>query len=350
MDTARYAAFVDPAPQLFGRTGPPRDSAQLDLPLWPRGTLGEALLAFKAMKLRMAGIEASTLRDYEEYFNWITGYFGAACQLRDITFERLERVYHLAHQHLRGVTILKRFKHFLAAARYAADRRVIARDEVPALPPIPNDGRPGERALELNEFRQLRLALDGKFRSFADIVFWCGLHSKDVWSLKYSDLDPDFEWKDESGATIWRGRYLRRNHKTGKSPAGKPAWLPMEPEFREAAQGMLAEGWSSECLVVGRLSRVLHKWFDVAADRCGIPRVQPDRDLRRSFASMLAARGYSERYIQFAQGHAGRPRFEGGVFAGSFPPTVDDRHYVRLTDDFLIAELQLRRARMEAQK
>lgn len=78
-------------------------------------------------------------------------------------------------------------------------------------------------------------------------------------------------------------------------------------------------------------------------------RVQPDRDLRRSFSSMLAARGYSDQYIQFAQGHAGKPRFDRGKFMGSSRPTVDDRHYVRLTTDFLVGELKLRLARMQLQ-
>lgn len=337
MDPARNLPEVRP---LFGRESPPREPAQLELPLWPRGTMAEALLAYRSMKLRMADIEPVTLRDYDEYFRWLTEHLGVGCALKDITFERLERLYHLARAKLMGVTIKKRFKHLIAAMRYAADRRVISRDDVPNLPPIPNDGRPGERALELSEYKQLRLALDGRFRTFCDVVFWTGMHSKDVWRLKFSDFDPDFEWKDEAGAVIWRGRYMRYNSKNQNTPAGKPAWFPMQPEFREICQAFTPHPMERELLLVGRLGRVLKKWFDVAADRCGMEHVQPDRDLRRSFATMLAARGFSSQYVQFAQGHAGAPQFNDGIYSKSSRPTIDDRHYVRLTTDFLIGELK----------
>lgn len=346
---SRLVAVAD-VPALFGRSGPTTDAAQLDLPLWPRGTLAEALLAFKSMKLRMGDIEASTLRDYDEFDRWLTHNLGTSCALSAINFDRLERLYHLSRGKLRGVTILKRYKHLIAAMRYAAERRVIGRDDVPAIPPIPNDSRPGERVLDLMEFRQLRLALEGRYRDFGDVVYWTGLHSKDVWSLKSSHFEPDFEWKDETGAVIWKGRYLRTNSKNRKVASCAPVWLPMEPELREASREMIAKVSTQDGLLIGRISRVLHKWFDVACERCGIQRVQPDRDLRRSFASMLAARGYSSQYIQFAQGHAGKPIYESGRFVGTARPTVDDRHYVRVTTDFLICELKQRLARIGLQK
>lgn len=326
---------------LFGRTAPSREPAQMDLPLYPRGTLAEALCAYKAMKTRMEDISESTRNDYDEYFGWFVKQLGLGCSLRSVTFETLERLYHKSRPALMGITIKKRYKHLVAAMKYAADRRIIHRDDVPNLPPIPNDGHPGERALELAEYKQLRLALDGRFRIFCDLVFWTGMHAKDIWRLKYSDLDPDFEWKDENGVAIWHGRYMRYNTKGRRTTVSTtPAWFPMQPEFREIAKDIVRDDWGRELLIVGRIGRVIKDWFDAAADRCGIEKVKPEKDLRRSFASMLNARGFSDSFIQFSQGHAGKPQFHNGIYTKSSQPTIDDRHYVRLTNDFLIGELK----------
>jgi len=94
--------------------------------------------------------------------------------------------------------------------------------------------------------------------------------------------------------------------------------------------------------VVGHIW-ALAKAFARACDRCELARVSPTRDMRRSFASMLAARGYSDEYIRLAQGHEGSPVFlAGGRFVGVRRPSIDTRHYLRATAEMMIGQLKKR--------
>jgi hypothetical protein len=318
---------------------------QMELQFWPRGTLKEALSAYKRMKAPHLAEE--TLRDYGEKENWLLGVFGESCPIDSIGLEELESA--LAKEGpmgrgMMGVTIKKRFWHLRAAIKYAAGRKIIKRDEVPDLPFIKNDGRPGQRALGVAEFNRLRLAMCGRFRTYADLAMWTGHHSTDIWTFARWMLDPLYEWKDDDGNVIARGRFWRRNH---KYPSCKPCWIPMEEELQKAATEILAEPGSTESLILGRVWG-LSKAFNSASDRCEMPRVCPSRDLRRSFASMLAARGYTESYIRIAQGHAGSPEFAiDGTFIGARRPTVDTRHYIRPTNEMMVNAIKGRPARAE---
>ena len=150
-------------------------------------------------------------------------------------------------------------------------------------------------------------------------------------------LDPEYQWADDDGSVLRVGRYLRKNHKNKHC---EPAWLPMEKEFREVSIELLNEPGSPDSLVLGHVWS-LSKALTAACDRCAIARVKPNQDLRRSFASMLAARGYSAEYIRQAQGHEGAAQFDdAGTFQGAAKPSMDTRHYLRLTRDLILNELR----------
>ena len=75
------------------------------------------------------------------------------------------------------VTLKKRLTFLRAAMKYAAGRRIITRDEVLPELKIKDDGKRGKRVLQMNEFLQLRLALCGGFRRFAEVGQLTGFHT-----------------------------------------------------------------------------------------------------------------------------------------------------------------------------
>jgi hypothetical protein len=334
-----YASWRKPSFEPTGVFGNDHgwSARQLELPFWPRGTLKEALTSYLN---QLEDIAEATLRDYNTRINWLLSVFGETTPLTEITLDRLQdvlRAYGPRGRGLMTITIKKRFGFLRAAMKYAADRRVIRRDDVAALPRMKDDGQRGQRVLPLAEYRILRLALVGKFRTFADLAFWTGFHSLDIQTMTRGMLEPDYVWRDEQAAEIWRGRYLRKNHKNKHC---EPAWFPMEPEFREIAIDLLKEPGAPDAPLLGHVW-CLAKSFAAACDRAGIERAKPNQDLRRSFASMLASRGYSLEYIRQAQGHEGAPQFDdAATFQGAKKPTMDTRHYIRLTNDLVVNELR----------
>lgn len=326
--------------------GPSHGAAamQLELPLWPRGSLYGELVAFRQMRAPFLAKE--TLRDYREKETWLCEMFGPLTRLQNIGFSELERVAEregpLGAGRVMFVTMRKRFFHLIATAKYAANRKVIDRQDVPALPIMPNDSVPGERTVELKEFMQFRLALAGRFRDYSDLAMGTGHRSTDTYTMARWMLDPDYEWKNESGEVVRRGRFWRRSNKTKGSKIREvcpPTWFPMEEWFQPIAKAMLAANpGSPESLVVGRVS--CSKAFNSACDRCEIERISPSRDMRRSYASMLLSLGYRQEYIRLAIGHAGSPQFSpDGRFLGSRTPTVAERHYMRMTNALVLEQI-----------
>lgn len=322
---------------------------QLELPFWPRGTLKEAL---DSHLKRLVGESADdTVGDYQTRKAWLLQAFGELTPVGTISIETLESAAHVWGPHGYGLmwtTIKKRFTFLLAALKYAAARKVsheehlYRRDDIPDMPRLPDDSNRGKRVVTVSEFCELRLALPDKFRLFADAAFWYGFHTRDIQRMTRGWLDPNYVWRDEDGSELWRGRYLRFNHKNKRC---KENWFPMEPEARESALSILRSPGSPDGLVVGHLW-CLTKTFTTASDRCGLARVKPNQDLRRSFASMLAARGWSLEYIRQAQGHEGAPQFDdAGTFQGARKPTMDTRHYLAYNLDLILGELRRRRAR-----
>lgn len=312
---------------------------QLELAFWPRGSLKEAL---DAHLRHLPALADDTLVDYRTRSAWLLAAMGESTSLASISLETLELVaaeWGPKGKGLMWTTIKKRFTFLLAAMKYAVGRKILRRDDVPPMPALPDDSNRGKRALPLAEFRELRMATIDQFRRFADVSYWTGFHTRDVQRVTCDWFDPHYVWRDEAtGEELWRGRYLRRNHKNTHC---EDVWLPMEPELREAA----IEWWrnaSPASLVVGHVWN-LSRTFHAACDRANIARVKPNQDLRRSFASMLAARGWSTEYVRVAQGHEGSPQFDdAGTFQGARKPTMDTRHYLRPTMDFLVGELRRR--------
>lgn len=317
---------------------------QLELPLWPRGSLLAELLAFRQM--RAPFLAKDTLRDYREKEQWLCEVFGPLTPLASIGFADLERVAQregpLGAGRVMFITMRKRFFHLIATCRYAANRKVIAPGDVPAMPILPNDSRPGERVVELKEYLQFRLALAGRFRDFADVAMGTGHRSTDIYTMTRWMLDPTYEWKDEQGEVVRLGRFWRRSNKTKGNRVREvcpPTWFPMEEWFRPIAQHLLAANpGSPDSLIVGRVSCA--KAFASACDRCQLERISPSRDMRRSYASLLLALGYGQQYIRLATGHAGSPQFSAdGRFLGTKTPTVTERHYMRVTNAFVLDEI-----------
>jgi integrase len=310
----------------------------MPLPFWGRGTLKEALDAYLAEIVD--DLAEMTVRDYQDRARWLLQQFGELTHLREVTFERLHEVLRKEGprgEGLRGVTIKKRFVHLLAAMKFAAARGILRRDEIPQMPKIRNDGVAGARVLDLAEYKVLRMALQGRHRIFADLCFWTGHHTRDICHTLRWMLDPDFTWADDAGNVLARGRYWRRNH---KNPACQETWFPMEPEFVEVSREMLAGDGHPQQKILGHVWG-LSKAFAAACDRAEIPRVKPNQDLRRSFASMLSSRGYGSEYIRQAQGHEGSGEFSAdGRYLRTLKPTVDTRHYLRVTNDLLVNELK----------
>jgi integrase len=321
---------------------------QLELGFWTRGTLKEALDSH--LRRLIGEIADDTVSDYQTRKAWLCQSLGESTKLDSITLETLERVASAWGPNGHGLmwtTIKKRFTFLLAAMKYAAARKIIRRDDVPDMPRLPDDSNRGKRVVTIAEFRELRMALPERFRAFSDGSFWYGFHTRDVQRMTRSWIDPDYVWRGDDGVELWRGRYLRFNHKNKHCEEN---WFPMEPEARESAQATLRSPGSPDGLIVGHLW-CLSKTFTAACDRCGIARVKPNQDLRRSFASMLAARGWSHEYIRQAQGHEGAPQFDdAGTFQGARKPTMDTRHYLAYNRDLIVNELKQRRARMANEK
>jgi hypothetical protein len=323
--------------------GPDRGLApfQMELCFYPRGTVKEALVAYLRSR---TDISPDTLVDYRLREAWLLKVLGEDTAISAITIETLD---HIARDRgpLKGgikfVTIGKRFDYFISACAYAAARRIISKDDVPVAPQLPDDSSRGGHVLVLLEFQSMRVRLTDRFRRFADIGYWTGHHTLDIKSMRFEMLEPDYRWLDpDTGDELWRGRYLRRCHKNRHC---QPAWFPMERELREVALEWQRTAPTRESLVVGPLWN-LKKNFDRATDELGIPRVRANLGLRSSFATMLAARGYSLEYIRQAQGHEGAPQFDNaGTFQAALKPTMDTRHYLRLSTDLITRELRRRR-------
>jgi integrase len=327
----------------------PNPGLQLTLPFWQRGTLKEALDSYRRMKMRY--LAEGTLKSYFEDESWLIKRLGESTLLAHITMETLEEVWEDEQKNPKGamgVTVRRKFFHLRAACDYAVKRKVIPRDAMPDMPFVPNDSRPGQRVVGLAEFQKLCTALRGRALDFALLSYWTGHRAADVHEMRRAHLEPDYQWVNEHGEVVALGRFWRvsskTNRKTGRV-AVEPAWIIMEKECRDVAKRLLGERHGCpDDPILGRVWGLAQS-FGSACDRLGMPRISPSRDLRRSFASMLAARGYDTVYIQMALGHVGAAEFYMmGEYRKTKAPTVADRHYIRSTHEMMIRQAGLRRA------
>lgn len=298
---------------------------QLELPLFPRGTVGGALAAYLASETE--GLADATMRDYRDRAQWLCAVFGADRALASVGYAHLHDV--VAHHGPRSpcgllcVTLKKRLVLLRAAWRFARAMGWTPSDP-PALPRLQSDG---ERRREILTCAQWPLFRDqllaGPTRRLAELCWWCGLHTSDAFTARLS-------WFDVAHVWPWggRGRWLRYNSKNKRC---EPAWFPMEPGLFEAAEGWHRElGPSLEALVAGRVWSV-GRSFAAAAERAEVPRVAPI-DLRRSFASRLLGAGYDDEYVRQAMGHVAPVGRDGH---SRCRPTVLHQHYAVITPELL---------------
>ena len=311
---------------------------QLDLPLWPCGTLRGALTTYLAAVVDKIAI--ATQKDYQDRADWLCACLGDVTPLEQVTFARIEKLVKDHGPKGRGlmmVTLRKRLRLLRAAMLYAADHGMLEHARVPRLPPqLHDDGRRGQDFYTVEEFQRFReFVPDGAYRRFFDLGFWTGHHSHDIRRYKRQWLDPDYPWVDEAGKILSVGRYWRENHKNKRS---KGVWLPMEREFAELARRWLETNpqWSDASPIVGRLwvNKVVHE----AVAASGLPYVSPNLGMRRSFATMLASRQWPPEYIRQALGHEGEAwieRGQRGPRVHTSRPTTATSHYLRPSPDMV---------------
>lgn len=313
---------------------------QLELGFWPSGCVRSVLMDFLAMRAESI-VEESRI-DYLVRLDWLCEALGPATPADAVTFSVLERVARAARPVLADRTIRMRLQFWAGAMEYAHLRGVVTTGR-PKLPPWLNGAtKPMHDYYTPSQFAEFRMALPpGRVRSFADLAFWTGMHTRDVESTARWMLQPDHVFE----GTETRGRWWRRNHKGKKI---EDTWIPMEPELRALALAWLAERGAPNALICGVVNNKA-KFFQLAAVRTELPRIRPNLGLRASHSSELLARGYSYEYVRLVLGHRGEIRAvertagadgkpptdgsspPGGPRAVTMRPSVLSGHYLRPT-------------------
>lgn len=307
---------------------------QLELSWFAPGSVRGVLMDYLAMRSETVTGETRE-RDYEVQVNWLMEIFGEGFPAESVTFAVLEKAARGARGVLRDVTIRRRFRFWRAAAKYAAQRGVLPWSAIPTLPPwLKNDGVRCEDYYTPAQFAGFRMALPpDRFRRYADLGMWTGLHTHDLIRTQRWMLQPDhiFEGADQ------RGRWWRRNHKNKRSV---DAWIPMEPELRDLAIEWMRQPGEPKDFIVGSVSN-LRRYFHIAAMRAEVPVIRPNLGLRASHATLLLARGYSYEYVRLVLGHEGETRSVSRADGESDPrpftarPSVLSRHYLRSSPETL---------------
>ncbi len=305
---------------------------QLVLRWWPIDSVRAVLDDYLGM--RAESITGETLhQDYAYRVAWLVEVLGENTPAASVGFTELERAARAARGVLRDVTIRRRLRFWRSAVKYAIQRRVLPKDSMSDLPPwlIDDSVRCGDY-YTAEQFAQFRLAVPpGRFRRFAELAMWTGMHTLDVTSMSREHLEPDYMWE----GTEVRGRWWRRNNKNA-SPRRPtkiaPCWVPMEPELRELSCEWLGSRGPADQQLVGPLNN-LRRTFHEAAARAGLPTIRPNLGLRSSHATLLLSRGYSYEYVRIVLGHVGEVKGEQvgeqlRAVTAKRPSTLS-RHYLR---------------------
>ena len=294
----------------------------------------DSYVAMKARRLAAATLTA----DYRVRADWLCEVLGPFTPADEVTFVALERIAREARGVLKDVTLKKRFVLWRAAAKYAAQRGLLAHNQVADMPPdLVDDSVKGGRYYTLPEYRTFRLAVPpSRYRRLADLSFLTGMHTLDLYETERQHLEPDFVWE----GSVVRGRWSRRNHKNQTRVTRKgtrhlkvpPCWIPMEPELRELALEWLDQPGEPTDRIVGPMNNV-NRVFEAAAARAGLHRIRPNTDFRASHATLLMLRGWSYEYVRIVLGHVGEVRGEqvdGAIRAVTAKrPTTLSAHYLR---------------------
>lgn len=315
---------------------------QLELSLWPCGTLRGALTTYLAAVADK--IANATVRDYQDRADWLCMKLGDTAPLEQVTFKRLEKLVKDEGPKGRGlmmVTLRKRLRTLRAALLYAADHGMLEHARVPRLPPqLHDDGKRGQGFYTVEEYQRFREQVpEGAYRRFFDLGFWTGHHSLDIRRATRQWLDPDYPWLSDEGKILRVGRYWRENHKNKRCEG---SWFAMEPEFARITRGWVEQNpqWTDTSTIVGRLwvSKVAHQ----AAAAAGLHHVTANLGMRRSFATMLVSRGWTPEHIRQALGHEGEVQVRTGQHGPQVHtarPTMASSHYMRNSPDSIRRQL-----------
>lgn len=288
---------------------------QLDLPYFAPTCVRGVLDAYLAMRAETC-TEATIRDDYRYRIDWLVQVFGELTPACEVTYDALERAARAGRAVLlRDVTIRKRLRFWLSACKYAALRGLDA-PVLEAPPWLRDDGARLTDFYTPVQFAAFRLALPpGRFRAFADLGMWTGMHTKDLLSMESGHLDPMSAWPDGR-----QGAWLRRNHKNRKC---QPAWMPMEPELLALVPEL------APLLPLGGLNNIARA-FATAAARAELPPIRANLGLRASHATELAKRGHPYEYIRQVLGHEGEvSRGAGPIPQTAKRPSTLSRHYLR---------------------
>lgn len=302
---------------------------QLELPWYPPGCVRAVLSAYLEMRSESV-TEETRVHDYDCRVAWLLEVLGECTPAVAVTFAVLERAARAARGILRDVTIRRRLRFYASAVKYAAMRGLVPMETVPQMPPwLKDDGVKCEDYYTLAQHQAFRMALPpGRFRRFADLGFWTGMHTYDLVRTERWMLQPDHAWE----GTDVRGAWWRRNHKNRKCA---PCWIPLEPEARELAVEWLSDRAAPEARVVGPMNN-LRRTFHIAAHRADVPAIRANLGLRASHATLLMAREYPYEYVRQVLGHEGEVSMGAGgkAMTGKRPTTLSS-HYLRPSPDLL---------------
>lgn len=319
---------------------------QLALCLWPQNTVRGCLDAY--LHVVAPKLAHATLGDYQDRADWLARVLGDSTPLKQVTYQTIERMI-ASHgpPRLKLVTLRKRIRMFRAALLLQYDRSNV--EKVWRMPrQLHDDGQRGQDFYTVSEYQRFREQVpEGRYRRFFDLGFWTGHHSHDVRRTARAMLDPRHVWKDGAGEALATGAYVRRNHKNRRCVE---TLFPMEPEFQVIVTGWLADHpeWSDRSSIIGKIFGV-SKAAKQAADRSGLHYVTPNRGLRRSFATMLASRGYDSEYVRQAMAHEGRVVIQredenSSPRVHTHRPTMDTAHYLRPSTELLTGAIKRARS------
>ncbi|MCB9656756.1 MAG: tyrosine-type recombinase/integrase [Polyangiales bacterium] len=197
---------------------------------------------------------------------------------------------YLARRRAEGVavaTVAKELGALRTALTFCARRDIYRGDPKWCLPPeLRGAYVPQERALTLEEYRQLREALAPERRDYLAAFVGLGVRDSELYRITAAD------WV--GGRVHIRGRKGRRDRadRWMTPPAEVAAVLDLRIAALDGAPGPVFPIWPN-------VRRDLHR----GCARAGIPPVSPN-DLRRTFASWLAERGVPELVTASLMGHS----------------------------------------------
>jgi len=311
---------------------------QLELAFWPRDCVRQVLHDYLDMKADTVTGETQE-HDYAYRVEWLCEMLGPLTPAASVTYPAIEAAARKARGTVKDVTIKRRISFWLAAARYAALREVIDGSRIPEEPPpwLRNDSVHCDDFYTLEQYREFRLALPpGRFRRRADLSMFTGMHTYDLDRTTRKMLDPDYEWPSGIKGRWWRR--CNKNASEAKKTRIKPCWVPMEPELREFSGEWLAEPGHADSLISYRLNN-MHRTFEAAALRAGLPVIRANLGFRSSHANLLLARDWRPSYVRIVLGHAGEVTTEmvDGLVRARVAkrPTTLEVNYLRNSPDIM---------------